>query len=80
MEGDPRGEMAYRLESQLRPVYSVKVFDQVRDVPWLGLYFSGVETSSDGLMRFVMNPALRQHYPEDDEFGKRWLTEGRRIE
>jgi hypothetical protein len=71
---------AYRLETQLRPAYSKDAFDQVRDVPWLGLHFSGVETNSEGLMRFVMNPILRRRYPEDDEFGKKWLEEGRRIE
>ena len=71
---------AHRLESHLRPVYSGRAFDQVRDVPWLRLHFSGVETNSEGLMRFVMNPTLRQRYPEDDEFGKKWLEEGRGME
>jgi len=71
---------AYRLETQLRPAYSKSAFDQVRDVSWLGLYFSGIETNSEGLMRFVMNPTLRQRYPDDDEFGKKLLEEGRRIE
>ena len=27
-----------------------------------------------------MNPALRRRYPDDDEFGKVWLEEGRKIE
>jgi len=27
-----------------------------------------------------MNPTLRRRYPEDDEFGKKWLEEGRGIE
>jgi hypothetical protein len=44
------------------------------------MHFSGTETNSEGLMRLIMNPTLRQRYPEDDEFGKKWLKEGRKIE
>jgi len=80
IEGDPCGEIAYRLETQLRPVYSKNTFDRVRDVFWLGLHFSGIETNSEGLMRFVMNPYLRRRFPDDDDYGKRWLEEGRKIE
>lgn len=73
--------LAYRLEIQLRPVYSKSAFDQVRDAPWLGLHFSGIETSSDqGLMRFIMNPYLRRRFPDDDEYGKKWLEENRKME
>lgn len=71
---------AYRLETQLRPVYSKNGFDQVRSANWLGLHFSGIETNSEGLMRFVMNPYLRRRFPDDDEFGKQWLKEGRRLQ
>jgi hypothetical protein len=31
-------------------------------------------------MRFVMNPTLRQRYPEDDEFGKDWLEQDKKLE
>jgi len=78
--GDPCGETAYRLESQLRPVYSTNVFNQVRDAPWLGLHFSGIEANSEGLIRFIMNPTLRKRYPEDHAFGKKWLERGREVE
>jgi hypothetical protein len=44
------------------------------------MHFSGTETNGEGLMRLIMNPTLRQRYPEDDEFGKKWLKEGRKIE
>ena len=68
------------METQLRPAYSKNAFDQVRDAPWRGLNFSGIETNSEGCMRCVMNPTLRRRYPDDEEFGKKWLEEGRRIE
>ena len=96
MEGDPCGEIgkdpptrpvqnfhrftAYRLESQLRPIYSKNVFERVRAVSWLGLYFSGTEWNDEGLMRFVMNPGLRRRFPDDDECGRKWIEEGRKIE
>lgn len=75
-----KNNSAHRLETQLRPAYSKNAFNQVRGAPWLGLHFSGIEANSEGLMRFVMNPTLRQRYPDDNEFGKKWLEEGRKIE
>jgi hypothetical protein len=51
-------------------------FDRVREASWLGLYFSGIETNGEGLLRFVMNPDLRRRFPDDDEYGKRWLEKG----
>ena len=71
---------ARRLETQLRPACSKNQSDQVRGAPWRGLYFSGTETNSEGLMRCVMNLTLRRRYPDDEEFGKKWLEAGRRIE
>jgi len=71
---------AHRLETQLRPACSKNQFDRVRGAPWRGLYFSGIETNSEGLMRCVMNPTFRRRYPDDEEFGKKWLEEGWRIE
>ena len=70
----------YQFESELHPANSKRAFDQIRKAPWLGMHFSGTETNSEGLMRLIMNPTLRQRYPEDDEFGRKWLEEGRKIE
>ena len=77
---DKTESIAYRLETQLHPIYSRGVFEKVRAGSWLGLYFSGTEWSGEGLMRFVANPGLRRRYPDDDEYGRKWLEEGRKIE